>query len=347
LGRFDADSLRRNARISEVRDRQQNEGMPDEQAEEEIKKIQAETDTLRNLLEPLKESFSGLFTDLVTGAKSVGDAFRDMARSIVNSLLQMVNQILAQKLFEMLLGAIGGRKKKGSSYIDEIFNVGNVSGFASNTTIAPGGFDIESAVSLAEDAAAGFGDERQGLGLPLVDGAIGSSLFHAANVFTPRKQQGFDILGTLLGAAANIFGGGGFSGGGSIDVGSLLGLAGSGFSGISNSPLELLDSASGSYPFKAFATGGVVTQPTLGLIGEGKFDEAVVPLPNGRSIPVDFGGAAIGGGGNNVAVNVTVNNAGGAQTVTNGEANEFSRRIESAVVGVLIKERRPGGILYR
>ena len=70
-----------------------------------------------------------------------------------------------------------------------------------------------------------------------------------------------------------------------------------------------------------------------------------MPLPNGRSIPVDFGGASLGGG-NNVAVNVTVNNAGSTQTVSNGEANEFSRRIESAVVGVLIKERRPGGILY-
>jgi tape measure domain-containing protein len=40
----------------------------------------------------------------------------------------------------------------------------------------------------------------------------------------------------------------------------------------------------------AFANGGVVSGPTLSLIGEGKYNEAVVPLPDGRSIPVQLGG---------------------------------------------------------
>jgi hypothetical protein len=40
----------------------------------------------------------------------------------------------------------------------------------------------------------------------------------------------------------------------------------------------------------AFANGGIVTGPTLSLIGEGKYNEAVVPLPDGRSIPVQLGG---------------------------------------------------------
>lgn len=39
---------------------------------------------------------------------------------------------------------------------------------------------------------------------------------------------------------------------------------------------------------QAFAQGGVVTKPTLGLIGEGSMNEAVVPLPDGRRIPVDL-----------------------------------------------------------
>ncbi len=46
----------------------------------------------------------------------------------------------------------------------------------------------------------------------------------------------------------------------------------------------------GFTPFQAFANGGVVNGPTLGLIGEGKYNEAIVPLPDGRSIPVSFGG---------------------------------------------------------
>jgi tape measure domain-containing protein len=42
--------------------------------------------------------------------------------------------------------------------------------------------------------------------------------------------------------------------------------------------------------FRAFANGGVVSGPTLGLVGEGKYNEAIVPLPDGRSIPVQLGG---------------------------------------------------------
>ena len=44
----------------------------------------------------------------------------------------------------------------------------------------------------------------------------------------------------------------------------------------------------GFTPFEKFATGGIVTKPTLGLIGEAGQNEAVVPLPNGKSIPVEM-----------------------------------------------------------
>jgi tape measure domain-containing protein len=44
--------------------------------------------------------------------------------------------------------------------------------------------------------------------------------------------------------------------------------------------------------FQAFANGGTVTGPTLGLIGEGKYNEAIVPLPDGRSIPVQMRGGS-------------------------------------------------------
>jgi tape measure domain-containing protein len=37
---------------------------------------------------------------------------------------------------------------------------------------------------------------------------------------------------------------------------------------------------------KFFANGGVVNGPTLGMVGEGRYNEAIVPLPDGRSIPV-------------------------------------------------------------
>jgi hypothetical protein len=44
-------------------------------------------------------------------------------------------------------------------------------------------------------------------------------------------------------------------------------------------------------PFQAFADGGVARRPTLGLIGEAGYPEAVVPMPQG-GIPVHFTGGA-------------------------------------------------------
>jgi len=42
-----------------------------------------------------------------------------------------------------------------------------------------------------------------------------------------------------------------------------------------------------------FESGGIIRQPTLSMIGEGSQDEAVVPLPNNRNIPVDIDLSAI------------------------------------------------------
>jgi hypothetical protein len=66
-----------------------------------------------------------------------------------------------------------------------------------------------------------------------------------------------------------------------------------GFGNLSPQAFPVIGSANGNVlkgGFQAFANGGVVKGPTLGLVGEGRYNEAVVPLPDGRSIPVQFGG---------------------------------------------------------
>lgn len=45
--------------------------------------------------------------------------------------------------------------------------------------------------------------------------------------------------------------------------------------------------AGGISPIAAFARGGMVQDPTLALVGEGRFDEAVIPMPNG-AVPVEM-----------------------------------------------------------
>lgn len=53
--------------------------------------------------------------------------------------------------------------------------------------------------------------------------------------------------------------------------------------------------------FQAFADGGIVTKPTFGLVGEGSMNEAIIPLPDGKSVPVK-----IQGGGSNNSSNAQV-----------------------------------------
>ncbi len=93
------------------------------------------------------------------------------------------------------------------------------------------------------------------------------------------------------------------------------------------------------------ATGGIVTKPTTALSGEGGMNEAVVPLPNGRSIPCDFGKNAGGGVTTNITVNV--DQGGNTSTQTDGEqANKLATAIDGAVKRVIMDERRVGGLLY-
>lgn len=97
-------------------------------------------------------------------------------------------------------------------------------------------------------------------------------------------------------------------------------------------------------PITPFAMGGMVTGPTLGLVGEGRFNEAVVPLPDGKSIPVDLGG----GTGNDISTNIVVNvNNGQAQSNVSGSGgNQLAKQLDAAVKEVILRETRPGGIIY-
>jgi hypothetical protein len=90
---------------------------------------------------------------------------------------------------------------------------------------------------------------------------------------------------------------------------------------------------------------GVVKKPTY-LVGEGRYNEAVVPLPNGRSIPVQMHGGT--GGNNSVQVNVNVANNGNVQTETQGEdMGKLGSIIATAVQKELVAQKAPGGILNR
>ncbi len=92
-------------------------------------------------------------------------------------------------------------------------------------------------------------------------------------------------------------------------------------------------------PIPAFANGTVATRPTLGWIGEGRYNEAVVPLPDGKSIPVEMHGNSGG-----ITIHLTqVISAWDAsdvlrniKTISNAMVNEITsnRQLRSAIKNV-------------
>jgi hypothetical protein len=104
--------------------------------------------------------------------------------------------------------------------------------------------------------------------------------------------------------------------------------------------------AQGGIANRSSGVQGIVRQPTY-LVGEGRYNEAVVPLPNGRSIPVQMHGQGASQQ-NNVSVNVNVAGNGQATTQTEGpDMNNLGRAIAAAVQKELQAQKRPGGMLNR
>jgi tape measure domain-containing protein len=96
-----------------------------------------------------------------------------------------------------------------------------------------------------------------------------------------------------------------------------------------------------------FADGGMVTGPTLGLVGEGRYNEAIIPLPDGKSVPVQLAGGTEGATAPiNTNIVVNVKNGQADNQVTGNQGNQLGREIEGAVRQVILKESRPGGLIY-
>lgn len=102
-------------------------------------------------------------------------------------------------------------------------------------------------------------------------------------------------------------------------------------------------------PMKGYSTGGISRGSQSGYPVTLHGTEAVVPLPNGKSIPVEVSGGGSSMNQNNVNVNVVMNSDGSAQSKTTEQegrdAAELGRNISLAVQEELKKQKRSGGML--
>jgi len=100
------------------------------------------------------------------------------------------------------------------------------------------------------------------------------------------------------------------------------------------------------------ANGGIVSKPTYALIGEGRYSEAVIPMPNGKSVPVDLGNSRVGSNqNNNVTVNVSMGDgdsrgqSSSSSTASGQDSATLGNAIAKAVQEELQNQKRSGGIL--
>jgi TP901 family phage tail tape measure protein len=183
------------------------------------------------------------------------------------------------------------------------------------------------AARMADNMGNTFGDafSRFVTGAGSAQEAFAGFMSGMANVFAQELQRmaATAIANNVLPGLMGLFGGGapslfgGAFGGGGFSVGNVTGVA----SGISLP----------GFTVPAFADGGIVTKPMMGLVGEAG-REAIIPLDK------------LDGMGNNVTINVSVSNDGSV-TTDQQNASQLGRELESAVVAVLQKQKRPGGLL--
>ena len=177
-----------------------------------------------------------------------------------------------------------------------------------------------------------------------VGGSVTNFLGSLGDIFDKNAEGGFvEKLGNAFEAGGGIFKDL-FGGLGDIFGSLMQGLGGGGFGGLfSLFGFAKGGVAMGGFRSAAYASGGIATRPTLGLVGEGKHNEAIVPLPDGKSIPVSMPGGA--GQQNNVVVNVNIDSDGAVTQETEGQGLDLGTTIANLVQQELLNQKRQGGIL--
>ncbi|EPU1963346.1 tape measure protein [Escherichia coli] len=106
----------------------------------------------------------------------------------------------------------------------------------------------------------------------------------------------------------------------------------------------------GVIPLRAYQKGGIANSPQLALFGEGDMNEAYVPLPDGRTIPVTLSTDGMSGGGNVLSpVSIEINVHSDGSTTESGDTesiwNNAAQRVKAVVLETIAQEKRPGGSL--
>lgn len=285
--------------------------------EADIKNLEAKAQQTRTSEDPGVQAgmaFAETFEDEVKGA------FRKIFRDgdIKEGFTQLVVS-LAKQLQDTMANAFAQGLLDGLGITEKMRQFGEwVGKLAHRIGESIGGVFGGGAPSNGPPTAGGGGDNTTGKILGTVASFFGS-------MFGARSGGIFSILG---GGFKGFRDGGIFSGLNGYRTGGVLSMLGGGY--------------------KGFAGGGVSRGRDAGYPVMLHGTEAVVPLPDGKSIPVSMGKGA--GGTNNVSVNVNVDNQGNSSASTSSsnadiQGRAFANAITRAVQEELVIQSREGGLI--
>jgi len=321
-----------------------------EEYQRQLSNIERIKDGIR---ESLSSSLQSNLSDLIQGTeKNIKEAIANIGTSVLESIAEnlskdMTNFILGKKdpLEIAREGAltVAGALQSGAAEVGTAIRTAfQEAGSAIKTGSSKAGSvlfgDTKGSTVTAEDISSG----EQGVSTTstIRSGGIFSNFINGLKgIFDPNSSFIDKFKGIFSGGAdafKNIFGG----------IGSLLTSI---IPGMGGGFMSLFARNGGVFSpdrsMPGYAAGGVAKGPNAGYPVMMHGTEAVVPLPDGKSIPVSMQGA---GQQNNVTVNVSVDNQGNASTnmqQDSAQAGNLGSVIARAVQQELQNQKRSGGIL--
>lgn len=270
----------------------------------------------------------GVRMNSVNGDKSVGEATKETSSS-VSGLGQTTQQTTS---------AIGTATNAIGSWVSGLFSSTEAKD-AETKAVKTSIFSMQNLSSVTGALSAAFamlGANASGSGNKWL--SFGSTV--VSGLVSAWAGGGFDSL--MSGSS------------GSSGFNNLTGSAADGTNGIPSIPKFAkggIFGKDGVVPLRAYQKGGIADSPQLALFGEGDMNEAYVPLPDGRSIPVTLNaeGVKSGGGGvfSPVSIEINVNSDGSVTENSNSEGawSQAAQRMKAIALETIAQEKRPGGSL--
>jgi len=312
-----------------------------------------------------ESSMTTNIADLIKGNEtSFKDAFLKIAQGALSAVADKMSEQLSLKISDFIFGsptdpAVVAQKENTTalqSLTTAITKIGTVPSVPSVTETATstalggvgtaivenvaGGSEITEVVTTGAKKAvipfvSAFGDFFANFKSQEV--SFGTSLKGLFTDIGADFKGIFSGLGKMLGG---LFGGG-EGGSGFLSSALKFGASLFGFGGAPGARTGGIMSSAGKVA--GYATGGVARGPGAGYPAVLHGTEAVVPLPNGRSIPVEMSNG--GQQQNNVVVNVSTDGTARTSDSTGPDMESLGAAIARAVQQELQAQKRSGGIL--